>query len=249
MSLPTAPSLAAGALQRRLALAAVGLVCAILFPLLATTAVHSAHRLLELPPTWWGTAQLTAAITGVACTAGAAGALWHIASVILALVASRDTAQSTAPDTRPAPGARTARRLLHQWGAPLVRRIAAGAVVAGITAGPALAAPNTSTDDLGWHSTVTATADSEASSHSPADTAPEQEADSAHATPSHRVAAGESLWSITAGELGADASPADIASAWPQLYRANAEAIGTDPGLIYPDTLLTVPEFIDESDA
>lgn len=51
------------------------------------------------------------------------------------------------------------------------------------------------------------------------------------------VAPGDSLWSIAAAHLGADATPAEIDAGWRALYRANAEAVST-PSLIYPGQTL-----------
>ena len=58
-----------------------------------------------------------------------------------------------------------------------------------------------------------------------------------------RVAAGESLWSITADLLRRDAEPADqaISRAWPRLYRVNRDRVGPDPDLIHPGTTLRLP--------
>lgn len=53
---------------------------------------------------------------------------------------------------------------------------------------------------------------------------------------------GESLWSITAHLLPTGSAPAQIAQDWPALYRANSEAIGADPSLIRPGTVLSVPD-------
>ncbi|WP_084631175.1 LysM peptidoglycan-binding domain-containing protein [Demequina aestuarii] len=64
----------------------------------------------------------------------------------------------------------------------------------------------------------------------------------------HVVAPGDSLWSITAdaidgglhdGSISRDAGA--IAAAWPQLYEANRETVGTDPSLIHPGQELTIP--------
>ncbi|WP_194784461.1 LysM peptidoglycan-binding domain-containing protein [Actinomyces haliotis] len=55
------------------------------------------------------------------------------------------------------------------------------------------------------------------------------------------VTAGDSLWTITSDLLGADAPDTRVAVAWPELYRANAERIGDDPGLIRPGTELVIP--------
>lgn len=55
------------------------------------------------------------------------------------------------------------------------------------------------------------------------------------------VQAGDSLWDITAALLGSEASTAQIAAAWPVLYKANQAVIGDDPGLIFAGTALEVP--------
>ena len=55
------------------------------------------------------------------------------------------------------------------------------------------------------------------------------------------VRPGDSLWAITARELGPYASDARIAHRWPQWYRANRDVIGADPDLILPGTVLQSP--------
>lgn len=55
------------------------------------------------------------------------------------------------------------------------------------------------------------------------------------------VRPGDSLWGITAEILGEDATPADVADAWPRLYEANRDLIGPDPDLIHPGVVLAVP--------
>ncbi|SDN22953.1 hypothetical protein SAMN05216355_101322 [Actinomyces ruminicola] len=230
------------------ALGVVGLACATLVPVLVSAAVTSGRCLLELPPAGWGTTQLSAAITVIACATGAVGTLWHLLSVLLAFAACSGARRAADPDIPPGHGARAAARLLHRWGAPLVRRIAAGALIAGIATSPAVAVEESGpgTDDLGWQPTATAPADP----GSPPDSAaPEQAAAAPRSSDSHTVAAGESLWSITAALLGPEASAAQVAEAWPRLYRANADAIGTDPGLIHPGTSLAVPDFSDQPDS
>ena len=57
----------------------------------------------------------------------------------------------------------------------------------------------------------------------------------------HRVAAGESLWSIAAHALPPDAQPAQIAPAATAWYDANRRTIGPDPDLIQPGQQLTAP--------
>lgn len=65
--------------------------------------------------------------------------------------------------------------------------------------------------------------------------------DTAHLVNEVTVANGDSLWAITAHEIGPDATDADIAQAWPRLYAANRAAIGSDPSLVLPGTTLTIP--------
>lgn len=72
-------------------------------------------------------------------------------------------------------------------------------------------------------------------------------ADARRATPTrggevaHLVRAGDSLWSVAAGHLGAGASDAEVAAAWPRWYRDNLATIGPDPDLIHPGQLLQAP--------
>jgi nucleoid-associated protein YgaU len=58
---------------------------------------------------------------------------------------------------------------------------------------------------------------------------------------SHRVEAGESLWSITRELLPASASDLAVARAWPGLHALNRDRIGADPDLIRPGTALRLP--------
>ncbi|MCI0690281.1 MAG: hypothetical protein L0Y54_24035, partial [Sporichthyaceae bacterium] len=55
------------------------------------------------------------------------------------------------------------------------------------------------------------------------------------------VAAGDTLWDLTAALLGPDATNEDIAAAWPRLYRTNQAVIGPDPSLIIPGQQLVTP--------
>ncbi|WP_029068436.1 hypothetical protein [Jonesia quinghaiensis] len=56
-----------------------------------------------------------------------------------------------------------------------------------------------------------------------------------------RVAAGDSLWSITSAALPEGATNAEIAAAWPAVYEANRDVIGEDPNNITPGTVITIP--------
>ena len=56
------------------------------------------------------------------------------------------------------------------------------------------------------------------------------------------VRPGDSLWSIAARQLGPQARPDQVAASWPRWYEANRSAIGDDPSLLRPGTVLANPE-------
>ncbi|WP_377643852.1 LysM peptidoglycan-binding domain-containing protein [Oryzobacter terrae] len=65
--------------------------------------------------------------------------------------------------------------------------------------------------------------------------------------PTHQVAEvvvrrGDTLWSIAARRLGADASEAEVAAAWPRWFAANRDVVGADPDLLLPGQVLRAPE-------
>ena len=260
-----------GARQRLTLLAATSGAVLIL---LGRTAHGAAEQLVQVPPQAWGLSDLSDAVVAGTCTCGALGALWHVVSALLALMA---LPRANGPSKRCRSGARAlAVRVLEAWGAPAVRRIVASALLVSLSSAPALASEETSSgDDLGWRPTSSAPAsptsqsstpsppadqpparastgssDSEGASQSADSTPPGSQAaqpstdpDSAPSSgPTHTVAPGESLWSITAHLLPTGSAPAQIAQDWPALYRANSEAIGADPSLIRPGTVLSVPD-------
>ena len=260
-----------GARQRLTLLAAVSGAVLIL---LGRTAHGAAEQLVQVPPRAWGLSDLSDAVVAGTCTCGALGALWHVVSALLALMA---LPRANGPSKRCRGGARAlAVRVLEAWGAPAVRRIVASALLVSLSSAPALASEETSgEDDLGWRppssapasptsqsstpsppadqppsSASTGSGDSEGASQSADSTPPGSQAaqpstdpDSAPSSgPTHTVAPGESLWSITAHLLPTGSAPAQIAQDWPALYRANSEAIGADPSLIRPGTVLSVPD-------
>ena len=55
------------------------------------------------------------------------------------------------------------------------------------------------------------------------------------------VLRGDSLWSIAAAHLPANASSADIDHSWHRWYAANRAVIGADPNLILPGQILLPP--------
>jgi nucleoid-associated protein YgaU len=55
------------------------------------------------------------------------------------------------------------------------------------------------------------------------------------------VRRGDSLWTIAERHLGAAASDAEVARAWPRWYAANRTVIGDDPDLIRPGMQLVPP--------
>ena len=259
-----------GARQRLTLLAAASGAVLIV---LGRTAHGAAEQLVQVPPQAWGLSDLSDAVVAGTCTCGALGALWHVVSALLALMA---LPRANGPSKRCRSGARAlAVRVLEAWGAPAVRRIVASALLVSLSSAPALASEETSSgDDLGWRPTSSAPASptSQSSTPSPPEQSPSsastgsgdsedasQSADSTppgsqaaqpptgpdappSSSPTHTVAPGESLWSITAHLLPAGSSPARIAQAWPALYRANSEEIGADPALIRPGAVLSVPD-------
>jgi nucleoid-associated protein YgaU len=52
---------------------------------------------------------------------------------------------------------------------------------------------------------------------------------------------GDTLWDIVAGQLGPEASDAEVAEAWPRWYAANRDVIGENPDLILPGQVLRAP--------
>ena len=241
--------------------------------LLGRTAHSAAEQLATVPPQSWGLSELSDAVVAGTCACGTLGALWHVVSALVALMA---LAGEKGPGPHGLGGTSAlAARVLQAWGAPVVRRITASALLVSLSSAPALAAQETGGgDDLGWRPTSSApfSPSSQSSTPSPPEQSPSsastgsgdsedasQSADSTppgsqtpqpatgpdappSSSPTHTVTPGESLWSITAHLLPAGSSPARIAQAWPALYRANSEEIGTDPALIRPGAVLSVPD-------
>ena len=166
-------------------------------------------------------------------------------------------------------GGRTLPRMVASLAPESWRRVTATALGVGLVtgvAGPALAAEST-TPHVGWTSAHPAAAlavDGWSSdrgdpvawvvapspnaakpptTRSPVPVASAEAATAAQASTAttYTVKPGDSLWRIAAGLLGADASDAAIGTTWPHLYAANRDAIGSDPALIHPGTVLTVP--------
>ena len=242
--------------------------------LLGRTAHSAAEQLATVPPQSWGLSELSDAVVAGTCACGTLGALWHVVSALVALMA---LAGEKGPGPHGLGGTSTlAARVLASWGAPAVRRITASALLVSLSSAPALASEESSGgDDLGWRPTSSAPASPSSQSSTPstpADQSPSsastgssdsegasQSADSTppgsqaaqpatgpdappSSSPTHTVAPGESLWSITAHLLPTGSAPAQIAQDWPALYRANSEAIGADPSLIRPGAVLSVPD-------
>ena len=125
--------------------------------LLGLATQDAAEGLLEVPPPSWGMSELTDAVVTGTCTIGALGALWHLASAVLALIVLPGSRAHGTLRNGDASG--PAARILAGWGAPAVRRIAASALVVSLSSAPALAAEDTGNgDDLGWRPTSSAPA-------------------------------------------------------------------------------------------
>lgn len=140
--------------------------------------------------------------------------------------------------------------LVLRRGAPLARRIitacTGGAIAVSTALAPAIAAdshtpPEADTPvatDLGWgwqstSSWVQATpvpTETDAGSLEPPRVPPQE----------YTVRPGDSLWSI-ATEHASAGSVEQISQAWPQWYQANTATIGSDPDLIHPGQVLSIP--------
>jgi hypothetical protein len=62
------------------------------------------------------------------------------------------------------------------------------------------------------------------------------------------VRPGQSLWSISAGLLPANATDALVTTTWHRLYRANVARVGPDPDLVRPGMRLAVPDLNSTTD-
>ena len=143
-----------GARQRLVLLAGVSGTVLIL---LGRTAHGAAEQLAKVPPQSWGLSELSDAVVAGTCACGTLGALWHVVSALLALM-TLPTASGTTP-LRPGGASALAARVLQAWGAPVVRRITASALLVSLSSAPALAAQETGGgDDLGWRPTSSAPA-------------------------------------------------------------------------------------------
>lgn len=58
----------------------------------------------------------------------------------------------------------------------------------------------------------------------------------------HTVRGGESLWSIAAGSLPADATNSAVARSWRAWWQTNRKVIGADPDVIHPGQVLQAPD-------
>ena len=144
--------------------------------LLGRTAHSAAEQLATVPPQSWGLSELSDAVVAGTCACGTLGALWHVVSALVALMA---LAGEKGHDPHGLGGTSTlAARVLATWGAPAVRRITASALLVSLSSAPALATQETGGgDDLGWR--PTSSAPSSPSSQSSTPSPPEQSPSSA----------------------------------------------------------------------
>lgn len=144
--------------------------------LLGRTAHSAAEQLATVPPQSWGLSELSDAVVAGTCACGTLGALWHVVSALVALIA---LAGEKGPDPHGLGSTSTlAARVLATWGAPAVRRITASALLVSLSSAPALATQETGGgDDLGWR--PTSSAPSSPSSQSSTPSPPEQSPSSA----------------------------------------------------------------------
>ena len=135
-------------------------------------------------------------------------------------------------------------------------RVAAGTTTATLlVASPALAqvpdpAGSVAAVNLDWPSAtpVVAVPTGAPTVTAPTVTAPSVEAApvaAPHAARRHSetvvVRPGDSLWAIAARRAGPHPPAREIATTWPRWWRANRSAVGADPDLIHPGTVLHAP--------
>ena len=179
--------------------------------LLGRTAHSAAEQLATVPPQSWGLSELSDAVVAGTCACGTLGALWHVVSALVALMA---LAGEKGPDPHGLGGTSTlAARVLATWGAPAVRRITASALLVSLSSAPALATQETGGgDDLGWR--PTSSAPSSPSSQSSTPSPPEQSPSSASTGSGDSEDASQSADSTPPGSqtpqppTGPDAPPA-----------------------------------------
>lgn len=100
--------------------------------------------------------------------------------------------------------------------------------------------------DLGWQPLAASGGGATDAGAPSAASTPPSAARSAPAPSGERTAVtvrpGDTLWDIAAAHLGPHATDAEIARAWPRWYDANRAAVGSDPDLLLPGTVLVAPE-------
>ncbi|PJI95212.1 LysM peptidoglycan-binding domain-containing protein [Luteimicrobium subarcticum] len=106
---------------------------------------------------------------------------------------------------------------------------------------PAAAPAGSPTEDLTGSVTGSVTGPTATASSSPPADRPDAPRASRSTAGQVVVLRGDTLWDIAARHLPGDATPADVARAWPRWYAANRTSIGADPDLIRPGTVLHAP--------
>ena len=217
-----------GARQRLTLLAAVSGAVLIL---LGRTAHGAAEQLVQVPSRAWGLSDLSDAVVAGTCTCGALGALWHVVSALLALMA---LPRANGPSKRCRSGARAlAGRVLEAWGAPAVRRITASALLVSLSSAPALAAEGTAGgDDLGWHPTSSAPASPPSQSATPSpqadQPAPEATAGTGASQSRSESSTASAEQAPSTGSSASDRSSQSAEPPSPSSSRAQSSA-GPDP--------------------
>lgn len=187
-----------------------------------------------------GSLPLEDALAGVCAAVLVAGGVW------LAVVSTLVTAEAAVHALR-----RSAPARLRTWGCPApLRRLLLGRLLlgcCGVALGTGLAVAPASADPGGPSPAVPEAGVALAGLTNP-DRVPggpvraSGAAAGDHPRPRRvTVSPGDTLWSLAARALPADASDAEITVAWHRLYAANRRTVGPDPDLILPGADLRLP--------
>ena len=249
---------------RALVVAAVLLGVGVLLTLTAVRAARSAHDVSDA---------VRAVVTGLGALVALRSGAWStVASLVCAAQGTGRTARRAETALRTHAPVLARRLLVGATGASLAlaplpalavtgspdAAVVAASVGAGADTFAWPAAGGMAADALAWPAaTTTGTADALAwpatadddrpAPAAPGRTDPDRPGPARPGPTGHRVVVrpGDTLWGLASAALPA-ATDADLVAAWPEIHRLNRGAVGDDPDLLRPGTVLHVPAAADD---